>query len=190
MVKGLKESNWDKVRSLHIILRIDDGVTKSEGDILNRRESKHIRRHEFIVRAIHFGCSAGSVILQVELGAIEHVAHEPSVKIVKLEPLTRCKLDREHRHGRIAPGQDIRRVIGIAELYILSLQADRAEPCVEGDTAFTIGEVTAVVCLFVLHTGLRIQKARLRQFGAVYLCVVVGIVLVAQTDFAVVAHVA
>ena len=94
------------------------------------------------------------------------------MEIVELEPLAGRELECDHRHSGVVRGEDVRAMLRIAPCDSLALHADRTPPGVEGNTAARVGEISAVIGFFVLHTWDIIQRRcthKIGQLSAPYL---------------------
>ncbi len=112
------------------------------------------------------------------------------MEIVELEPPTGRELQRHHRHGGIAPRENIRAMVTVAPTDILALHADTAPPRIERDAALGVREVATIVRLLILHAEQVVQIRPLVQFCPVNLGVLAVVILAAECGSAVPRHIA
>ena len=106
VVERLVERYRNEVCRLHVTLGIDDGVTDGEMDVLDGLEREHVSRHELVHGTVMGARLTFGIILVVIIRGIRHVAHEPSMEIIELEPRARSELQGNHRYGRIMCRED------------------------------------------------------------------------------------
>ena len=131
VIQRFVERNRNEIRSLHVPLRVHNGVSERELHILARHEREQVRCHELIGRPILTLRHAFPVVLYIIIGTVQHVTRQPRMEIVELKPLAGCQLECNHWHSRIVCGENIRTMLRVTPSDAFALHANRAPPGIQ-----------------------------------------------------------